>query len=225
MMVLSNFSSLVRLKVLLQLMHALFSHSLKKHLKFQKLCEVFRKRRNKLFMNVKTMDNYVIFYEMCYGTISAPNYKIHVDVPKSNIANENLNLLYAQDFILELHVIILLLDFVHVLIKMRQFHDVFICHFIDAMKVCQLELYQCYVKPYTKFDNPTFDELHVLESFNNKNFLMNWCTNLNRKLDCLIIEFASFNFFCQLMLFYIKFFETCVEAKVPFDYGSCEIKL
>lgn len=46
-------------------------------------------------MNVKTMDNYVIFYEMCYGTISAPNYKIHVDVPKSNIANENLNLLYA----------------------------------------------------------------------------------------------------------------------------------
>ncbi len=224
MMVLSNFSSLVRLKVLLQLMHAFFSHSPKKHLEFQKLCEVFRKRRNKLFMNVKTMDNYVIFYEMCYGTISTPNYKIHVDVPKSNIANENLSLLYAQDFILELHVIILLLDFVHVLIKMPQFHDVFIYHFIDAMKVCQLELYQCYVKPYTKFDNPTFDELHVLESFNNKNFLMNWCTNLNKKLDYLIIEFASFNFFCQLMFFYIKFFETCIEAKFPFDYGSCEIK-
>jgi hypothetical protein len=76
-------------------MHAFFSHSPKKHLEFQKLCEVFRKRRNKLFMNVKTMDNYVIFYEMCYGTISTPNYKIHVDVPKSNIANENLSLLYA----------------------------------------------------------------------------------------------------------------------------------
>jgi hypothetical protein len=61
MMVLSNFSSIVQLKVLLQLMHAFFSHSLKKHLEFQKLCEVFTKRRNKLFMNVKTMDKYVFF--------------------------------------------------------------------------------------------------------------------------------------------------------------------
>jgi hypothetical protein len=44
-------------------------------------------------MNVKRMDKYVIFYEMCYGIIST--LKIHVDVPKSNIANENLSLLYA----------------------------------------------------------------------------------------------------------------------------------
>jgi hypothetical protein len=46
-------------------------------------------------MNVKRMDKYVIFYEMCYGIISTFNCKIHVDVPKSNIANENLSLLYA----------------------------------------------------------------------------------------------------------------------------------
>ncbi len=192
MMVLSNFSSIVRLKVLLQFMHTFFSHSLKKHLEFQKLCEVFTKRKNKLFMNVKRMDKYVIFYEMCYGIISTLNCKIHVDVPKSNIANENLSLLYAQDLILELHVIIPLLDFVHVLIKMPQFHDAFICDFIDAMKVCQLELYQCSATPQTKFDNPTFDELYVLESFNNKNFPMNWCANLNKELHYLIIEFVGF---------------------------------
>jgi hypothetical protein len=99
-------------------MHAFFSHSLKKHLEFQKLCEVFTKRRNKLFMNVKTMDKYVFFIKMCYGTISTPNCKIHVDVPKSSFANENLSLLYALDLILELNVIIPLLDFVHVQIKM-----------------------------------------------------------------------------------------------------------
>ncbi len=34
MMVLSNFSSIVRLKVLLQLIHAFFFHSSKKHLEF-----------------------------------------------------------------------------------------------------------------------------------------------------------------------------------------------
>ncbi len=79
---------------------------------------MFTKKRNKLFVNVKTIYKYVIFYEMCYGTISTPNCKIHVDVPKSNIANETLNLLYAWDLILELHVIIPLLDFEHVLIKM-----------------------------------------------------------------------------------------------------------
>ncbi len=47
MMVLSNFNSIFWLKVLLQLMHAFFSHSLKKHLEFQKLCEVFTKRKKK----------------------------------------------------------------------------------------------------------------------------------------------------------------------------------
>ncbi len=78
---------------------------------------------------------------------------------------------------------------------MPWFCDVFICDFIDAMKVCQLELYQCFVKPYTKIDNPTFDELHVLESFNNNNLPMNWCANLNRELDYLITEFEGFYFF------------------------------
>ncbi len=40
----------------------------------------------------------------------------------------------------------------------------FICDFIDAMKVCKLDFYHFYFDPYTKFDDLAFDELKALES-------------------------------------------------------------
>jgi hypothetical protein len=45
---------MVRLGVLFQAMYAFFFHSPKKYLEFQKLCEVFMEKGNKLFQNVKT---------------------------------------------------------------------------------------------------------------------------------------------------------------------------
>jgi len=45
------------------------------------------------------------------------------------------------ELILGLHAILLLLDCVHNLIKFAQFHDVFMCDFINAMKMCRLKFY------------------------------------------------------------------------------------
>ncbi len=88
------------------------------------------------------------------------------------------------------------LDSMHTLIKLAQSHDVFICDFIDVVKVCQLELYCLYFDPYTRFDDPPFDELKVFESFTNKKLLMNWCKDLNdNEADCFIIEFVGAKFF------------------------------
>jgi hypothetical protein len=74
--------------------------------------------------------------------------------------------------ILGLHVIFSFLDLVHVLIKLAQSHDVFVCNFIIVVKVCQLELYNLYFDSYTKFDD-VFNELSVLEKLIGKNMPMN----------------------------------------------------
>jgi hypothetical protein len=60
---------------------------------------------------------------------------MYVDAPKTNIATENLSLLCDLKLIMGLHAILPLLDFGHALIKLAQSCDVFVCDFIDEMKV------------------------------------------------------------------------------------------
>jgi len=83
----------------------------------------------------------------------------------------------------------------HILIKLTHSYDVFVCYFIDAVNVFQLDLYRFYFDPYTKFDDPTFDEFKALESLTTKNLLMSLCEDLNgEEVDCFIIEFVSAKF-------------------------------
>jgi hypothetical protein len=73
---------------------------------------------------------------------------------------------------------------------------VFVCDFIDAVKVCELDLYHLYFNLSTKFDDLAFDELKALESFTNKKLLMSWCEDLNNEeVDCLITKFVNANVF------------------------------
>jgi hypothetical protein len=46
----------------------------------------------------------------------------------------------------------------HTLIKFAQSRDVFVCDFVEAVKVYQLDLYYFYFDPYTKLDDLAFDE-------------------------------------------------------------------
>jgi len=61
---------------------------------------------------------------------------MYVDAMKSSIANKNLSLFCDLELILGLHAIFPLLDYMHALINLAKFHHVFICDFIDAVKVC-----------------------------------------------------------------------------------------
>jgi len=94
--------------------------------------------------------------------------KMHDDAFKNSIANENLNFLRDLELILGLHAILPLLDYVRTLIKFAQSHNMFICDVIDVVKIYQLKFYN---DPYNIFDDPTFDELNVFETFTNKNLL------------------------------------------------------
>jgi len=59
---------------------------------------------------------------------------MHEDATMNNIANENWNLFCDFELILGLHVILSLLDYLHILIKFAQSY-LFVCYFIDAMKI------------------------------------------------------------------------------------------
>jgi hypothetical protein len=84
------------------------------------------------------MDKYVASHEAHHGTIPIFNCKMHVDSPQNNIVNDNLSLLCDLEPILGLHTILPLLDYVHVLNKLAQSWDIFMCDFIDTMNIFQL---------------------------------------------------------------------------------------
>ncbi len=116
--------------------------------------------------------------------------KMHDDYLRNNTTIEILNLLCGLELIFGLHAILPLLDCVYTLIKFAQFCTVFVCDFIDAMKIYQLDFYRLYNDPYNKFDDPTFNELKVFETFTNNKLPMSWCADINgEEADYLIIEF------------------------------------
>ncbi len=116
--------------------------------------------------------------------------QMHVDSLQNNIVNDNLNLLCDLEPNLGLHTILPLLDCVHVLIKLAQSWDIFMCDFIDTMNIFQLKFHHFYNDPYSNLFDPTFDELNVLKMLTNKNLPMSWSINLNNEeLDYLVNEF------------------------------------
>ncbi len=78
-----------------------------------------------------------------------------------------------MELIVVLHAILPLLYYVHILIKFTQSRNMFICDFINAMKKFHLEFYILYNDPCIKFDDLSFDELNVLETFTNDNLSLN----------------------------------------------------
>jgi len=108
-------------------MCAFFSNSSKKYLNF----------RNNVRCSLKMETSCSRMWRwdglVCYSLLKTiwnsfdPFTKMHDDVPKNNIASENMNLFYDLELILGLHVIFfMLLDFVHALTKQVQSHDVFV---------------------------------------------------------------------------------------------------
>ncbi len=116
--------------------------------------------------------NILFFSEMCDGVVLTFNCKMHDDAMKNITAIENLSLLCDLELIFGLYAILSLLDCMHILIKFAQSCNLFVCDFIDVMKIYQLELYRLYSDPYNKLYDFAFDELKALETFTNKNLPM-----------------------------------------------------
>jgi hypothetical protein len=92
---------------------------------------------NKLIQNVKIRWISMVFVvqqimEQYWPLIT----KMYANVMKCNIATKNLSLFCDLELILGLHAILPLLDYMHALIKLAKSQHVFVCDFIDVLKVC-----------------------------------------------------------------------------------------
>jgi hypothetical protein len=59
------------------------------------------------------------------------------------------------------------------LIKFAQHKDVFIYNFMDIFKPTQQDLFKFYYDPFTKYEDPTFDDFNYLLTLSNDTFPMN----------------------------------------------------
>jgi len=82
---------------------------------------------------------------------------MHVESPKNDIANKNLNVLCDVELILGLPCLLPLLECVHKFIKIVQGQDVFVCNLVEVVKLAQLELYRLYCHFFIKFEDVVFD--------------------------------------------------------------------
>jgi hypothetical protein len=96
---------------------------------------------------------------------------MHVESYKSDATLKNLNSLCDVELILlGLPCILLMFGCVHALMKIAQNKDVFMCNFVESIKLAQLELYWFYCDPYAKYEDSTFDEFNSIQVLTNHFF-------------------------------------------------------
>ncbi len=66
------------------------------------------------------------------------------------------------ELVLGLPCILSTLEVMHTLIKYVYKWDVFICEFLDTVKLIEVELYRLYVNLFYKYDDPTFNEFLIV---------------------------------------------------------------
>jgi hypothetical protein len=142
MLVLSKLNFVVWLKALFQVMYVCFLGSLNKYLEFQNLCEMFIEKENKLpIRNVKMKwINMLFLMKRVIKLYWLVITKVQVnDAPNNSIASEKLNLLYDLVLILRLYDIMLLIDFMHALIKLAEFHTM--CLYVILSMWCNVTIW------------------------------------------------------------------------------------
>jgi len=103
-----------------------------------------------------------VYVEYCLLII-----KMHTKSSKSEVVQKKLNALCDVEFILGLPYVFPLLECVHLLIKVTQNKDVFVCDFV---KVAQQKLYRFYHDLIVKYESPNFEDFNSIEVLTNECF-------------------------------------------------------
>jgi len=98
--------------------------------------------------------------------------KMHVIFAKYEVALKNLNSLCDVELILKLPCILLLLECLHMLIKFAQHTKVFVCDFMNAIKLTQHDMLIFYCDSFSKYEDPTCDNFNFLFILSNDIFPM-----------------------------------------------------
>lgn len=88
--------------------------------------------------------------------------KMHIESANSDAIIKNMVSLCNVEFILRFPCIIPLHDYVHTLIKLAQGKDIFVCDFVEFLKLAQHEFYIIYFDFFGMFEDSTFDDFNAI---------------------------------------------------------------
>jgi hypothetical protein len=166
-------------QIFIEILYALFIHSPMKFLEFHKLVDLIIIKGDKLFWNVKIQWISMLLITKMYIEYHLLIVKMHVEFTKKWGCFEIFDSLHDVELIQRLPCILLLFKCVHILIKFAQGQDVFICNFVDTIKLVHQRLFKLYYDIFTNYEDPTCDDFNSLFILTNDSFPMNWFFNLN----------------------------------------------
>jgi len=95
--------------------------------------------------------------------------------PKSTVvATGNFDFLVDVDVLLSLALFIPMLNKVHCLIKLTQAHDIFVCDFMQSIKVCQNELARMFIVPSTAYYTVEFAQYNKIVQLKSADIPLLW---------------------------------------------------
>ena len=160
---LSQYPMVSRLEGLFQSLYSYFCRSHKRHSELQKLADLMETKAKKILRNVET--RWISMRGPAQRVLSEYKLllaKMGVDMgpptgPKGPAgAAGNFSCLSDIEVLLSLSCFIPLVNAVHSLIKLTQSRDVFICDFLQALRVCQNELARMFIDQATAFKTVEF---------------------------------------------------------------------
>jgi hypothetical protein len=152
-------------------MYSYFYRSNKRHAELQKLADLMETKGNTMLRNIETrwismrspakriMSEYTtLMMKMGVDMTPVPGQS------SSTVAGDNFDFLVDIELLLSLACFISLLDVVHYLIRLSQARDIFICDFMQAIKLCQEELARKFIDVDTAYNISDFQQYTSLIS-------------------------------------------------------------
>ena len=200
-----NFSMIARIESLLNKLHSYFCRSTSQHSKLQKLASIMETKDLKMLQNVTTrwisMRSPIHRVLTEYRTLIV---KMDSDMtPKAGEkppagAVENFDMLVDVEVLLSLMCLMPLLNVVHCLIKFSQSRIVFMCNFLQAVKVCQSELAYNYIDAATAFKKEDFNDYHEILEQTHAPLSMKWRDMCGKSgINHLYLDFMTSNLYMQ----------------------------
>ena len=178
---LSNYPLISRLEGLFQFVYSYFCRSHKRHSELQKLADLMETKGNKMLRNVET--RWISIRSLAQKIMSEYKtllVKMGVDMEafaghKGNATpTENFEMLADVEVLLSLACFIPMVNAVHCLIKLSQARDIFICDFMQAIKICQDELARMFIEHSTAYSREDFTRYNDLVNLKCDDIPLEW---------------------------------------------------
>jgi hypothetical protein len=200
----SKYPMVARIESMLQSLHGYFCRSNKRYPELQKLANLMETKGNKVLRNVsirwvsmrspalRVLSKYkTLIVKMGLDMTPAPNHRVPAGI------EANFDYLVDLEVLLSLCCIMPLLNAVNRLIKLLQARDVFICDFLEALKLCQQDLAQKYIDPASAFSHVDFSVYHEVLQQNHAAIPMKWKECKNTHVKFLYFDFGIVNIFAR----------------------------